>query len=378
MKLAGLENAQVVAEDDSEFKPTPANDKLDLDDYSKNSPESIAKQKKTIQPTLGDNPLEYSLDENEINEALAKEFDKTEEVTEEKLDEIIPLIPAAVKAVGKGIKAVSKSDQVKTILKPEKVKFPKGGGFKPGSKAGRATAVTMPEGDKAVEGTTVSASRKSPTIIKPVSPADKAKADATNYASDEKLIKKAVNRKRNYNDDGIAPPSGHHNNTSNRWAESTEEVTEAQSPAQKAAFAKMLAAKNGKKDETKETKETSVEENLQKAEEQIKALKEDCSCGHGSSCDCGSDCGCGCNAVSENSYNENDMEDTKKIWAGGVHVNGSQETEEIEAIIRRYWDELPDQLRLDLDMHFDSLKGEFDESQEVEQSQERISKLINY
>ena len=433
MKLAGLENAQVVAED-GEWANTPdgsagPNDKLDLDDYSKKSPESIAKQKKTIQPTLGDNPLEYSLDENEIQEALSNDFDEMEEGwttdkvkqiggalgkgswkglkklsrlgsknvsskfdgkghvstttrynedEEEKLDEIIPLVPAAIKAVGKGIKRVSKSDQVKTILKPEKVKLAKGGGLKQGSKAGRATAVTMPEGDKAVEGTTVSASRKSPTIIKPVSPADKAKADATNYASDEKLIKKAVNRKRNYNDDGIAPPSGHHNNTSNRWAESTEEVTEAQSPAQKAAFAKMLAAKNGKKDETKETKETTVEENLKEAEKQIKALKEDCSCGHGSSCDCGSDCGCGCNAVSENSYNENDMEDTKKIWAGGVHVNGSQETEEIEAIIRRYWDELPDQLRLDLDMHFDSLKGEFDESQEVEQSQERISKLINY
>ena len=374
MKLAGLSNAQPVAEEEvteeveaEVYEPTEANDKLDLDDYSKKSPESIAKQKKSIQPTLGDNPLEYSLDENEINEALAKEFDKTEEVTEEKLDEIVPLIPAAVKAVGKGIKAVSKSDQVKTILKPEKVKFPKGGGFKPGSKAGRATAVTMPEGDKAVEGTykdvivrpkTVSASRKSPTIIKPVSPADKAKADATNYASDEKLIKKAVNRKRNYNDDGIAPPSGHHNNTSNRWAESTEEVTEAQSPAQKAAFAKMLAAKNGKKDETKETKETketTVEENLQKAEEQIKTLKEGCSCGHGSDCGCGPECGCGCNAVNE------------ATWPSSVdrpHVNGSRDTEDLERIVRAYWDDLPEKLQMDLDMHFDTLKGEFDESQD--------------
>jgi len=83
MKLAGLENAQVVAEDDSVFEPTPANDKLDLDDYSKKSPESIAKQKKTIQPTLGDNPLEYSLDENEIYEAMMEEFDKSEEVNED-------------------------------------------------------------------------------------------------------------------------------------------------------------------------------------------------------------------------------------------------------------------------------------------------------
>jgi hypothetical protein len=57
-------------------------------------------------------------------------------------------------------------------------------------------------------------------------PKAKAKADAQNKASDAKLIKKAqtkdVNRKRNYNDDGIAPPKGHHNNTSNRWAESND------------------------------------------------------------------------------------------------------------------------------------------------------------
>ena len=82
MKLAGLENAQVVAEDESVYEPTPANDKLDLDDYSKKSPESINKQKKSIQPTLGDNPLEYSLDENEIYEAMMKEFKETEEVSE--------------------------------------------------------------------------------------------------------------------------------------------------------------------------------------------------------------------------------------------------------------------------------------------------------
>jgi len=238
MKLAGLEKAQVVAED-GEWANTPdgssgPNDKLDLDDYSKNSPESIAKQKKTIQPTLGDNPLEYSLDENEINEALTKEFDKTEEVTEE--------------------------------LTAGQKKLP----------------------------------------------------------------------------DGLQ---------------------------------KAILAKQGKKDETEETKETSVEENLKEAEEQIKALKEDCSCGHGSSCDCGPDCGCGCNAV-----NENDSEN----WAREreserhTHVNGSRETEEIENLIRPFWNKLPEKLQLDLEMHFDSLKGEFDEAQEVEQSQERISKLINY
>jgi hypothetical protein len=39
-----------------------------------------------------------------------------------------------------------------------------------------------------------------------------------------KAIKKYKNRKRNYNDDGIAPPKGHHNTTSNRWAESKDMV----------------------------------------------------------------------------------------------------------------------------------------------------------
>ena len=177
MKLAGLENAQPVAEEvEAEvYEPTEANDKLDLDDYSKKSPESISKQKKSIQPTLGDNPLEYSLDENEIYDAMMKEF-----------------------------------------------------------------------------------------------PEDKVE-------------------------------------------ETTEEITEKQSPAQKAAFEKMLAAKNGGKDEAVEEKEetaeekveeTTVEENLEKAQEEIdelkeEELKEDCSCGHGSDCNCGPECDCGCNTVSE-------------------------------------------------------------------------------
>ena len=89
MKLAGLTNAQAVAEEEvteeveaEVYEPTEANDELDLDDYSKKSPESISKQKKSIQPTLGDNPLEYSLDENEIYEAMMKEFKETEEVSE--------------------------------------------------------------------------------------------------------------------------------------------------------------------------------------------------------------------------------------------------------------------------------------------------------
>jgi len=96
MKLAGLKDAQPVAEEEvteeveaEVYEPTEANDELDLDDYSKKSPESINKQKKSIQPTLGDNPLEYSLDENEIYEAMMKEFpeDKVEETAEEKVEE---------------------------------------------------------------------------------------------------------------------------------------------------------------------------------------------------------------------------------------------------------------------------------------------------
>ena len=93
MKLAGLTNAQAVAEEEvteeveaEVFEPTEANDELDLDDFSKKSPESISKQKKSIQPTLGDNPLEYSLDENEIYEAMVKEFDAMQEVNEEEED----------------------------------------------------------------------------------------------------------------------------------------------------------------------------------------------------------------------------------------------------------------------------------------------------
>jgi hypothetical protein len=95
-------------------------------------------------------------------------------------------------------------------------------------------------------------------------------------------------------------------NIANNMNES-EEITEKQSPAQKAAFAKMLAAKNGKKDDTvEETEETekTVEENLKKAEEQINELKEDCGCGHGSDCDCGPECDCGCNAVNEERVDE--------------------------------------------------------------------------
>ena len=237
MQLAGMETAHMVHQEaieeevDSEFKPTPANDKLDLDDYSKKSPESIAKQKKSIQPTLGDNPLEYSLDENEIQEALMKEFDASEKLEEERTDEVVPLLLPALGMAARALGGAALRNPIKT-----------------------AVAATMLGGG-----------------------GDEEKKEQPVMASKKKKGKKL-----------------------NAVKEETEEVTEAQSPAQKAAFAKMLAAKNGKKDDTVEEKEeTTVEENLQKAEEQIKTLKEDCSCGHGSDCDCGPECGCGCNTVNE-------------------------------------------------------------------------------
>ena len=95
MHLAGMQSQSDCGEsieEETEYKPTPANDKLDLDDYSKKSPESIAKQKKSLDkaPSRGDNPLEYSLDESEIYEALMDNFieDEIKETTEEKVEEV--------------------------------------------------------------------------------------------------------------------------------------------------------------------------------------------------------------------------------------------------------------------------------------------------
>ena len=45
-------------------------EELDLDDFSKKSPESISKQKKSIQPTLGDNPLEEDDEESFPNREI--------------------------------------------------------------------------------------------------------------------------------------------------------------------------------------------------------------------------------------------------------------------------------------------------------------------
>ena len=82
MQLAGMQSEPqcgMESVEENEYQPTPKNDKLDLDDYSKKSPESISKQPKKLQPSRGDNPLEYSLDENEIFESLMSEMEKVEE-----------------------------------------------------------------------------------------------------------------------------------------------------------------------------------------------------------------------------------------------------------------------------------------------------------
>ena len=84
MQLAGMQDSSCGCDEsieENEYQPTPANDKLDLDDYSKKSGESIPKQKKSLDkaPSRGDNPLEYSLDENEIFESLMNEFEEVKE-----------------------------------------------------------------------------------------------------------------------------------------------------------------------------------------------------------------------------------------------------------------------------------------------------------
>ena len=68
--------------EEAEYEATPANDKLDLDDFSKKTEDSISRQKKTLRPSNGDNPLEYSVNEEEIYDALmadAAEFGLVDE-----------------------------------------------------------------------------------------------------------------------------------------------------------------------------------------------------------------------------------------------------------------------------------------------------------
>jgi hypothetical protein len=75
-------SAEATVDEDAEYKPTPANDELDLDDFSKKTANSISRQKKTLKPSAGDNPLEYSVNEEEIYDALmadAQEFGLVDE-----------------------------------------------------------------------------------------------------------------------------------------------------------------------------------------------------------------------------------------------------------------------------------------------------------
>jgi hypothetical protein len=75
-------SAEATVDEDAEYKPTPANDDLDLDDFSKKTANSISRQKKSLKPSAGDNPLEYSVNEEEIYDALmadAQEFGLVDE-----------------------------------------------------------------------------------------------------------------------------------------------------------------------------------------------------------------------------------------------------------------------------------------------------------
>ena len=328
MKLAGLTNAQPVAEEEvtEEWANTPDghSGELELDptDFEKKTGDNITKQNKSLDkaPSKGDNPLEYSLDENEIYEAMMEEFNEIEEVDEGKL-------PPGLQAY-QDKKNGKKSDKEETDESIEESKPDFLDLDKDGDKDESMKKAAKDKKEKVEEdGTTVSVSRKPAVTSKPVSSTDKANADATNAASDEKLIKKAVNRKRNYNDDGIAPPSGHHNNTSNRWAESVEEMS----------VSELKEAGNTKEEEIeriarlekrianlkKSNNDLGVElfqSVLAQAKRNVKnmsesELKEDCGCGHGSDCDCGPECDCGCNSVKE-STDELSMQDA---------VNESQE-----------------------------------------------------
>jgi len=273
MQLAGMETAHMVhqheesieEEVDSEFKPTPANDKLDLDDYSKKSPESINKQQKSIQPNHGDNPLEYSIDESEIYEGLMKEFDASEQLAEERVDEFLPLVGAAVGALARGVAGAVIRNPIKSM----------------------AAASLLKKNDP-----------------EPVNASSKKKGKKLNAVKEEEVNEEQLDELLPLIPMAVGAVAGSLMSSKkskkkgkklNAVKEETEELEEAQSPAQKAAFAKMLAAKKGKKDDTvEETTEETTEEVV--TEEKV---SEDCSCGHDSSCDCSSDCDCGCNAMNE-------------------------------------------------------------------------------
>jgi len=421
MQLAGMETAHMVhqheesieEEVDSEFKPTPANDKLDLDDYSKKSPESINKQQKSIQPNHGDNPLEYSIDESEIYEGLMKEFDASEQLAEERVDEFLPLVGAAVGALARGVAGAVIRNPIKSmaaasLLKKNEPEPVNASSKKKGKKlnAVKEEEVNEEQLDEllplipmavgAVAGSLMSSkkSKNKDKKLNAVKEGDESLYDdwhdmcfnvdaekgisvvfdmknmpekrfhvttsdsgeagnpghdhvfvsidsgMSDHDGDDHLeledvknnmtgaaltaqvdgkvkILKTIGSFKNWDD--VLPPEPRDPDLSKypdedlvdsvsidedddeegqsrmRELAGIKELEEAQSPAQKAAFAKMLAAKKGKKDDTvEETTEETTEEVV--TEEKV---SEDCSCGHDSSCDCSSDCDCGCNAMNE-------------------------------------------------------------------------------
>tara|TARA_B100001094_G_scaffold147665_2_gene143089 strand:+ start:94906 stop:95706 length:801 start_codon:yes stop_codon:yes gene_type:complete len=128
MQLAGMQSEPqcgMESVEENEYQATPANDKLDLDDYSKKSPESISKQPKKLQPSRGDNPLEYSLDENEIFESLMNEFETVDE------GKVNPGLQAYLdKKKGKKDDKDDKDDKVEEKAKPDFADIDKDGNKK--------------------------------------------------------------------------------------------------------------------------------------------------------------------------------------------------------------------------------------------------------
>ena len=316
MKLAGLENAQVVAEDESVYEPTPANDKLELTDFEKKTGDGINKQKKSIQPTLGDNPLEYSLDENEIYEAMMEEFDKTEEVTDGTREELTRLIqPGEYLNFPSNPSAADFLGDMKIILKQI---FSSQGTKVPEEITDLYNKLLAYHKDEELQ----AKNRKIPSEKSNHAPYYPENMDEEYVASFADPFYDAFR--------STADALG-----IDDLEEAKEEVTEAQSPKQKAAFAKMLAAKKGKKDDT-------VEETTDELKEET--ISEDCGCGHGSDCDCGPECDCGCNAVNETTENNMSEEQARIRELAGIDSQSINEDESV-------WNQF---LKLNDEMDFES------------------------
>jgi len=105
--------------EEAEYEPTGPQE-FDLDDFSKKTADSISRQKKRIQPSRGDNPLSYSIDENDIFESLMDEFNKLEEAknayaigmaaAEKQTGDKPPLKKSTIKKAHKIAKAVQKNE----------------------------------------------------------------------------------------------------------------------------------------------------------------------------------------------------------------------------------------------------------------------------